>query len=512
VGLRLLESLGVYSLALIVSVPATKVRLMPCQQLLLTLWVGRVTIDILPDDVLLLIFHFDRLTHLDGLEDISRRRPSWKWHRFVHVCRRWRSLVFASPNFLELRLVCGPRTRVELTGIWPPLPIVIRNIEDWSMPEDYNFNAVIAYRDRVCEISLLHLTSPQFRQLASAMQKQFPALIHLVLGLVDYYKRPAPALPNGFLAGSAPLLQTLELHHIPFPALPKILLSATHLVRLTLRNIFRNNYFLPEAIVTSLAVLANLKYLTIEFNFKSLLSRPDWERRRPPPARTVLPALTRFEFSGVSEYLEDLVARIDAPLLDSLFLTLSYQLAFGISQLAQFMRRTARFRALDEAHVNLDFFGVQVESFRPTRTFDEKSRLRITCEDLNWQFSSLVQVFRSFFPSIYTVEHLYIYGSRYVLSQWQGHIRNRQWLEIFHPFTAVKNLYVIEEFAKCIAPSLQELDGGRVVDVLPALESLFLEDLRPRRRWRHARDSFGQFVAARQLLGHPVAVSHWNVT
>ena len=47
----------------------------PCLQLLLTVCAGRVTINILPDDVLLLIFHFDRVTYLDGLEDVDRL-----WH------------------------------------------------------------------------------------------------------------------------------------------------------------------------------------------------------------------------------------------------------------------------------------------------------------------------------------------------------------------------------------------------------------------------------------------------
>ena len=119
--------------------------------------------------------------------------------------------------------------------------------------------------------------------------------------LID--SRPAPALPDGFLGGSAPRLQSLELDSIPFPALPKLLLSATDLVHLTLWNIPHSGYISPEAIVTGLAVLANLKSLTIEF--ESPLSRPDRESRRPPPpTRTVLPALTRFEFQGVSEYLE----------------------------------------------------------------------------------------------------------------------------------------------------------------------------------------------------------------
>ena len=205
---------------------------------------GRVTINTLPDDVLLRIFHINRVAYLDGLEDVDRLwRLSRRWHRSVHVCqrwhqlvhvsRRWRCVVFASPNYLDLKLVCGPRTRVELTCIWPSLPIIIRNVVDFPMPEDYDFDAAIVHHSRVCEINLLRLNRSQFPRLASAMQQQFPMLAHLMLGYLDASCPPA-ALPDGFLGGSAPALQSLRLHSVPFPALPKILLSATHLVNLSL--------------------------------------------------------------------------------------------------------------------------------------------------------------------------------------------------------------------------------------------------------------------------------------
>lgn len=58
-----------------------------------------------------------------------------------------------------------------------------------------------------------------------------------------------------------------------------------------------------------------LEVLRIEF--ESPRSRPPRESRRLPPlTRSVLPALIVLRFVGASEYLEDLVARIDAPLLD----------------------------------------------------------------------------------------------------------------------------------------------------------------------------------------------------
>jgi hypothetical protein len=369
------------------------------------------------------------------------------------------------------------------------------------MPDYYDFEAAIVHYNRVCEIAI-RPTSSQLQRLASAMQDQFPALVHLMLHYFDYYSRPAPALPNGFLGGSGSRLRFLSLHSIPFPALPKLLLSAIDLVHLDLWNIPHSGYISPKAIVTGLAMLANLKSLTI--GFESPLSRPDRERRRPrPPTHTILSALTRFEFHGVSEYLEDLVARIDAPLLNSISITLFHQLLFDIPQLAQFMRRTTRFQELNEAHVDFDYSSVHVGYFPPTRTLDERSGLGISCKELDWKLSSLAQVLTPFFPSIYMVEHLYIYEPQHFPSQWQGDIENIQWLEVFHPFTAVKNLYVSKNFVQCFALALQEL----VTDALPALASLFLEELQPP---RPVGEAIEQFVAARQLLGHPVAISKWD--
>ena len=177
-----------------------------CLRILLTVCPGRVTIDILPDDVLLLVFLLDRLTYLDGSEGLDQPRPSWRWHQLVQVCRRWRPVVFASPNFLDLGLVCGPGTRVELTRTWPPLPIIIRNTISCPMPEDFDFDAAIMPHDRVYEIGLF-LRSSQLLRLVLAMQKQLPTLLHLRLHHISVSSRhlaPAPALSNQFLGGFAP--------------------------------------------------------------------------------------------------------------------------------------------------------------------------------------------------------------------------------------------------------------------------------------------------------------------
>ena len=245
-----------------------------------------MTIDMLPDDVFLPIFHFDRV---NGLNDDDRMNlpVSCRWHRLVHVCRRWRSVGFASPNSLQLILVCHPDGDACLRqlGIWPPLPIIIRNITGGSnepMWKDYVIDVATAHHNRICAIDLAYLTHSEVRRLASTMRKQFPALIHLALGLKRYCGRAfGPHLPDGFLGGSAPRLQTFKLQSIPFPALPKLLLSATDLVILEIRNVPYFGYTSFEVMVAGLAASTNLKYLII--SFKSALSFPDLETRRSTP-------------------------------------------------------------------------------------------------------------------------------------------------------------------------------------------------------------------------------------
>ena len=104
------------------------------------------------------------------------------------------------------------------------------------------------------------------------------------------------------------------------------------------------------------------------------------------------------------------------------------------------------------------------------------------------------------------MEHLYIQiGSPQV--HWQDDIESSQWLELFHPFTVMKHLYLSQELAPRIAPVLQDVVGESVTEVLPALQALFLEEPLPS---ASAQEGIVQFVAARQLSGYPIAVSCWK--
>ena len=456
-------------------------------------YVARVTIDKLPDVALLETFHF-------FMEDASSISGSDTWRRLLHVCRKWRNVIFGSPHRLDLHLHCREWTRVrETIAAWPLLPI---HVEGYAKEKCGVVNILVAleHNDRIRHLVLFNYAGSDMDKLLAAMQQPFPALTYLELNSSSETVRVVPA---SFLGGSAPQLQTLHLFRIPVPGLPKLLLSATHLVQLRILNIPHSGYFLPETIVTSLAVLTRLERLDIGFG--SPRSFPDRKTRRPPPqTRTVLPVLTSFMFRGVSEYLDDLVARIDTPLLNELNITFFHQLLFDTPHLTQFVRRTPKFKAYDEARVEFSGSGVWLT------TSDWALRLGISCRPSDWQLSSLAQICRSgFMPA---VEHLYL--DLHVLQEkhhrlsWQDDIETSQWLEVLHPLTAVKDLYICREFTPHIAPTLKELVGGRVTEALPVLQTLFLQEALPSSG--PVQESIAKFVAARELAGLPVAVSLWE--
>jgi len=359
--------------------------------------IGRLTIDILPEDVLLEIFdHYVAKADEDGKHE--------EWEILVHVCQKWRYVVFWSPLRLNLRILCSAGTPVgEKLAVWPPLPIIIEHFSpSISKCGEDNIIAALGHNDRVCAINLT-IPSSLLESVFAAMQKTFVALKELWL---DTIHDRAPVVSDSFLGGSAPHLLYLFLTGIPFPFPRKLLLSATNLVVLSLRDIPHSGYFSPEAMVTCLAALTRLEALYI--GFKSPRSRPSRRvGRHRLLTRSVLPALTESTFVGVSEYLEDLVARIDAPLLNQLYISFFHQVIFHTPQLAQFLSRTPKLKACDEACVIFsDSHGTIVLPGRD----DPGWQLGVSCGWSDWQLSSLAQLCTSSLPQalIPIMDNLYI--------------------------------------------------------------------------------------------------------
>ena len=239
--------------------------------------------------------------------------------------------------------------------------------------------------------------------------------------------------------------------------------------------------------------------------FQSPESRPHWESRSlPPPKRSILPALKELHFTGVTEYLEELVTRIDTPQLDRIYITFFNQIDFDCPRLTQFINCTPTLtgRALDEAHVQFvdDNAGI---TLRPRTSMPGYDNLRIyvSCREPDWQLSSIEQVCNSSLPPLYTVEDLYIEHRFWRVAWKTDAIENTLWLQVLRLFTAVKDLYLSRDVAPAIAAALQELVGARITEVFPTLRNIFVEGLEPSGPFE---ENLG-----RQLSDYPIPISVW---
>jgi hypothetical protein len=461
----------------------------------------------LHDDDLLEIFDFYIVDEYS--DEVNFLKNEVEWETLVHVCRRWRSVVFGSPRRLNLRLVCTPKTPARDTlDVWPSLPLLIHDTKRPTEDVD-DIIAVLERSDRVVKIRLLHLDGSKLENVLAAMQVPFPELTFLLLHSVEGMGRMVSVLPDSFLGGSAQRLRYLWLNHIPFPGLSKLLLSTTHLVTLELWNIPHSGYISPEAMATALSTLTRLDFL--EFGFESPLSRPNWASRRPPPpTRSVLPVLTYFGFLGVCEYLEDLLAHIDAPRLNNLDVTFFNQIVFDTPQFIQFISRTPNLETFEKALLVFEYgiaaAGASIDLSSQTSGHGNLA-VRIPCIEVDWQVSSMEQVCTLCLPTLSMLKYLYIYEDPDSQPDWQDNTENSLWLELLHPFTSVKNLYLSEKIGLRIGPALQELVGGRTTAVLPTLQNIFLEGLQPSGT---VQEGIQEFVTARQVTSHPITVSHWD--
>jgi len=336
-----------------------------------------VTISELPNDVLLEIFSF----YQDDQRDTgSEYEDTSAWHALVHMCRRWRCLVFASPRRLGLQLFfTDSSSSKEALGVWPELPIAIHvsNFGPWHPPLQALVNNTIAaleQHNRVRKIRLRGDPIPMLKTF-SAMKKPFPSLVKLVLKSdVIQGQIQGSMIPDSFLGGSAPRLQSLEFDSIPCPEIGKLLLSTPNLVFLRLGLIPHSGqgYTSPEAMVNGLSMLKRLKSLCLTFHWETSRPQSQQESEHPPHfAPVVLPTLTDINFFGDKEYLEDIVSRIDTPLLANIAISFIDRPVSVTSPLRDFIGRTETFGAYSkidtypQAYVYPSDGRTKIEFFRP---------------------------------------------------------------------------------------------------------------------------------------------------
>jgi hypothetical protein len=484
------------------------------------------TIQGLSDDALLLIFSFHRILSSPFNPPLS---TEWEWHVLSQVCQRWRNLLFASPRHLGVRLVISNRKQYGRPTLesWPTLPISI-----WFSSQDTLFLRdegrvieALKHSDRIYEIKL-NVSNWMIGKSTAFVNDSFPAL--------EYLDLTSPCdvtvLPSTFLGGSISnprKLRHIGLKNISLPTLPQLLLSSPNLVSLSLGF---DHYGNPG----SLSIDALTAVLSTMMQLERLYVYPYPDRDYPEQRRTfspsstenliILRSLVTFDFGGPSGYLEDLIPRIDMPLLEQFSVSQTFgQRSYDIPQLSQFISRTKHLNSLPH-RTSITFTNKALtirhcfQHLLPRRTPIYLSfSIRGDWSEMDWRASQVVHICGQLSPFISNVERLGIRVERPLRFFDEDEPENEEmdtarWLELFGSFKSVQDLQLwclLEGSTFGIADALEE-STKETAQVLPILRILRIHGFQ-----HHAENIPGikAFIAARELTGQPLSVheeSKWG--
>ncbi|KAI9452510.1 hypothetical protein F5148DRAFT_1152197 [Russula earlei] len=246
---------------------------------------------------------------------------------------------------------------------------------------------------------------------------------------------------------------------------------------------------------TCLAMLIRLKFLRLDFQSPRLLLNRS--QRAQPLMRALLPSLTWLEFAGVNEYMEDLAARIKAPLLDNINIRFFEQIVFDISQLSQFIACAEKLNFPSQAKVyfHSDFVEILLS---PSSGAAGNLTLQVSCTTSDGQVSAMAQICHRASPLLSGVGRLEIDGGR----MGKG-LRAFSMAGAFIPVHRRGESAYHRAPGPLVASALREVTRATAAEVLPALRSLLLEKPEPS---EFVEGAIRRFIKMRGPSKHPVAV------
>jgi hypothetical protein len=469
-----------------------------------------VSIHILDDDSLLEMFYLYRPPIFDGDEDDNIRigggrgwdRERW-WYKLAQVCQRWRNLILGSASHLDLCLVCTYGTPVaDMLAHSPPLPLVIDFFDpdlDITAEDEEGIILALEERHRVRRVRFL-MPVPKLQKLIMAMNGEYAVLEYLIMEPPIEETSSALVLSGTF---QAPNLHHLSLIDFVLPFRSRFLTTAVGLVTLALYMDHPHVYFQPNTLLHWLSFMPQLETLLILFLFP--VSSRDVERRlmyTPIMTHVTLPNLRWFGFQGVSAYMEAVVPRITTPRLQKLNIHFFNQLMFSIPRLLLFVN-TAEHITFDSARFKFFRGRVYVDVYLREETNLKTFGLFINvfCWHLDWQVSSVAQIFNPLSQSFSTVEHLIL---EHEVHNWSSEEHNEvdrtEWYKLLSSFSNVKSLQVDDGLVKELSRGLRLEDGEFPLELLPELQELTYSGSGDN------GDVFTPFIDARQNAGRPVTL------
>jgi hypothetical protein len=421
------------------------------------------------------------------------------WPRLVHICRKWRHIVFTSQQALHLRLFCARGTpALKTLDCWPALPIVVQyggapSLRSPVLEDEDKIMVALKHSDRVSSISLT-ITSSLLEKL-SAIERPFSELEDLVL-LSRH--RELQTLHSAFQWG--PRLRTLHLTGFAVPELPGLLFPSTGLVDLQLHNIPKLGYFSPEAFVNALSGMAQLRTLSLHF----LSTCPRDHLGSPPLSgeRVVLPALTSLKYRGTSQYLDSVVARIDTPLLGDFDITFLCRPTMNTSQLGQFLSRIKTQKSHCRAEILFSQRTISISFNQPEAP--ARLKLQATCSNLAQQLSYMAQICDSLSTFLLRAESL-----RFGATQLPSGLDDpdlKEWLGLIFRFRGAKWVHLA-----CNQPTniILALCLRKHKAALPALHKLYVREHEP--PYAPLQKAVASFVHSRRLSGQIICVEYERV-
>ena len=385
---------------------------------LLTSWLTshQVTIESVSDEVLLNIFRY--------VLDVSPR----SWPRLVHTCRQWRHFVFASQGALRLRLFFTPGTPVQKSlHYWPVLPIVVQYggslaLSQPTLEDEDNIMAALKHSDRVISISLA-ITTSLLKKL-STLAGVFSELQDLVLLSRDDVLLTI-MMPSAFRWGQR--LRRLHSTGIAFPALLQLLSSSKNLIDLQLHEVFLPWQFSPALLMKALSKLGHLRSLSLHF-----CSAVHYHSSLPPYLESIfLPVLTRLNYQGNMEYLEDILASIDAPFLEDVEIIFFDHPILALSKLNGI---------LDQIEIYRSHFGAHILSSEPTITISLTQpgtptclKLQLLCKPIRVQICSMAQICLDFSSFLINNKRNLLIGTTRPPGRMDSS-HSRELMELLNPF------------------------------------------------------------------------------
>ena len=483
------------------------------------------SIHVLDDYSLLHIFYLYRpfLLGEDGDEDhrffggeAGWDRGRW-WYEIAHVCQRWRNVILGSASYLGVSLVCTIGTPVaDMLAHPPPLPLFIdyQFGEDDDVTAEDEQEAILALKqlNRVRRVRL-QMNVTILQKLVVAMDDEYPMMEYLII-IDPASNKDAGQSSSLILPGTlqAPRLRHLSLLGLTLPIGCRLLTTSFNLVTLCLFVLRQSPYFLPNTLLQWLSFMPQLETLLIAFFYP--VPNRDIERQlahAPIMTTVTLPNLHHFLFVGVKTYLEGLIHRIATPRLQKLELEFFNQLTFSVPRLLQFVNATEN---LMFKSAKFKFFSeeVKVEVYPHEEAEMQAISIAVFCLHLDWQVSSMAQIFNSLSPAFSAVEHLTLeHGVHRRSSEEHNEADPTEWRKLLRSFRNMKTLRIgeglVNEFSRCL-----KLDGGELLsEFLPELRELLSELLPELRELTYSvsgdtSDVFASFIDARQDAGRPVTL------